>query len=177
MARTDTQAGIPGGGTVTSIDGLKSIKATPSPITGTGTMELDGDQASPGNSQYYGTDAGGVKGFFPVPSPVALPAILPVNYGTTTNMGFASDVEVGFTGGSGATTVNLPITGVVVGDLVIVGDSGADASSNNITVDARAGNAIIGVTSAQTYLLANDGDVVYLRLIDVSAGVFTWKIQ
>ncbi len=180
MARTNTTGSSgPGTGTVTSIQGLKSIINTPNPITGAGTIELEGDAITPGVSKYWGTGPGSAttKGFFSLPSPVALPPIFLVVYGSTTNMGFASDVEVGFTGGSGATTINLPITGVIVGDLVIVGDAGINASGNNITIDSRTGNKIVGVTSAQTYVITNNGDVLYLRLIDITAGVFTWKIQ
>src|ERR1035437_1635118 len=72
MARTDSQSGIPGGGTVTSVNGLDSIVAVPGPITGTGDLRLVNDQANPGASEYYGTDAGGVKGFFPIPGGSAL---------------------------------------------------------------------------------------------------------
>lgn len=32
-------------------------------------LQLVGDEASPGNSEYYGTDSGGNKGFYPLPSP------------------------------------------------------------------------------------------------------------
>lgn len=31
-------------------------------------LKLTNDEASPGNSEYYGTDSGGVKGYFPLPS-------------------------------------------------------------------------------------------------------------
>ena len=34
----------------------------------TGTVTLDNDEATPGNSKYYGTDAGGTKGFFDLPA-------------------------------------------------------------------------------------------------------------
>jgi len=34
----------------------------------TGTVTLDNDEDSPGNSKYYGTDAGGTKGFFDLPA-------------------------------------------------------------------------------------------------------------
>ena len=33
-----------------------------------GSVSLQGDSASPGNSKYYGTDSGGSKGFFTLPS-------------------------------------------------------------------------------------------------------------
>lgn len=50
------------------------VVATSGSLTGGGdlsvnrTLSLDGDSASPGNSQYYGTDGAGTKGFFPLPS-------------------------------------------------------------------------------------------------------------
>lgn len=31
-------------------------------------LKLSGDEATPGNSEYYGTDSGGTKGYFPLPS-------------------------------------------------------------------------------------------------------------
>lgn len=67
MARTDSQAGIPGGGTVTSVDGINSIEALPSPITGTGVLQLVNDSPAPGGNKYYGTDGLGVRGFFALP--------------------------------------------------------------------------------------------------------------
>lgn len=51
-----------GGGTVTQINTAKSI--TGGPITGTGTIELVGDEESPANNRYYGTDSAGNRGFF-----------------------------------------------------------------------------------------------------------------
>lgn len=68
MARTNTTGSAgPGSGTVTSVDGVKSVVATPSPITGAGTLELVNDQSAPGANMLYGTDPGGVKGWQPIP--------------------------------------------------------------------------------------------------------------
>lgn len=33
-------------------------------------LQLKGDSANPGNTYYYGTNASGEKGFYPVPQPV-----------------------------------------------------------------------------------------------------------
>jgi len=60
--------GTPGLGTVTSITGINSVLATPNPITGAGTVQLVNDQLAPGNDEYYGTNAIGTKGFFPLPA-------------------------------------------------------------------------------------------------------------
>jgi hypothetical protein len=47
--------------------GLKADAVYQMSITAdTSGLMLDGDEASPGNSQYYGTDSGGTKGFFDI---------------------------------------------------------------------------------------------------------------
>jgi hypothetical protein len=56
----------PGTGTVTSVATTNSISG--GTITTTGTLQLVNDSGSPGNSKYYGTDSGGTKGFFSLPS-------------------------------------------------------------------------------------------------------------
>ncbi len=53
-------------GTVTSVATTGSL--TGGTITTTGTLSLVNDNASPGNSYYYGTDSGGTKGFFALPT-------------------------------------------------------------------------------------------------------------
>ncbi len=66
MARVGDQSGIPGGGTVTSVDGVNSVQATPSPITGVGNLQLVGDVAVPADETLYGKIAG-LKGWFNIP--------------------------------------------------------------------------------------------------------------
>lgn len=129
-----------------------------------------------GGTQMVVADNIGVLGVQAIPTPTALPAIFNVLYGSVTSVNSPLDIEVGFGGGIGVANVNL--TGLfAVGDLVIVSDAGGNASGNNILIDAQTGNSIIGVTSAQTYTISSDGEVVYLRVIDVTLGVTTWKIQ
>ena len=57
----------PGTGTVTDVEGINSVVTTPSPITGSGTVELVNDDPAPAPDSYYGTDGIGTKGFFPLP--------------------------------------------------------------------------------------------------------------
>lgn len=56
----------------TYTDGTPDITAeviTQMSITADGSgLLLSGDEATPGNSQYYGTDSGGTKGFFDLPT-------------------------------------------------------------------------------------------------------------
>ncbi len=163
-----------GGGTVTSVSGANSIVSTPNLITGAGSLSLVNDALTPGNNKYYGTNGSGAKGFFSLPG-AGLPSVSLVNYGTTTNVTVPVDLEIGLAG-SGATTVNLPATGTV-GDLIIVSDAGLNSGSNNITINAGTGNSIRAIISAQTYVIAINGEVVYLRLISNTAGVMVWKAQ
>jgi len=51
-----------GGGTVNVTDSITGTGASSSPLA------LSGDAGSPGNSQYYGTNSSGTKGFFSLPS-------------------------------------------------------------------------------------------------------------
>ncbi len=140
--------------------------------TGTGPTGATGDTGVTGPTGSTGdTGSTGPTGA----TGTGIPNIFEVAYGSTTNVNFPLDIEVGLTG-SGATLVNLSGS-FSVGDLVIVSDAGANANGNNIVIDAQTGNSIIGVTSAQTYTISSNGEVVYLRVIDVTAGVTTWKIQ
>lgn len=44
---------------------VRTQKSITSDVNG---IQLDGDAASPGNSKYYGTDGGGIKGFYDLPT-------------------------------------------------------------------------------------------------------------
>lgn len=64
-----------GSGTVTDVTGVNSVETTPGTITTTGTAQLVNDALAPGNDQYYGTDAGGIKGYFPLPAAGAIASL------------------------------------------------------------------------------------------------------
>ena len=46
-------------------------------------LKLSGDEASPGNSEYYGTNSGGTKGFHSIPSSLTRHAVESAGTGTT----------------------------------------------------------------------------------------------
>ncbi len=97
--------------------------------------------------------------------------------------GFGSDVDfstglngrsaIYFSGGTGTPTASLP-TGVIapIGTKITIGDLDGIASANNITIDAGASNTITGATSAQTYVLTLDGEVITLQKITATK----WKV-
>lgn len=60
------------GGTMTDLTGTNSVATTPSTITGSGTVELVNDLASPPANYNYGTDGAGVKGWKPDGSAISI---------------------------------------------------------------------------------------------------------
>lgn len=85
----DSRAAAAHGHSTSDIDGLDAALAAKAPaarsiattgsLTGGGdlsanrSLSLSGDETSPGNGKYYGTDAGGVKGFHPLPTVPDIP--------------------------------------------------------------------------------------------------------
>lgn len=70
--------------TLAALGGVPTTRAvgTAHSLTGGGdlstdrTISLSGDTANPGNNRYYGTNAGGARGFYPLPAPQgALPVM------------------------------------------------------------------------------------------------------
>lgn len=80
------------------------------------TITLVNDSTSPGNLKYYGTDAGGTKGYFDVPTPTngsLLTAVVVLNTLTATNQSFAIGTSGNTPAISSATsthTFNFPYT-------------------------------------------------------------------
>ncbi len=74
-----------------------------------------------------------------------------------------------------ATTIRLPASAVCkAGDWIDVFDAGANASANNITIAAAAGNVVMrNASSASTLILRNNGT----RCILVTDGIDTWRAQ
>lgn len=67
-------------------------------ITGDGTpvspLQLVNDEINPGNSEYYGTDAAGVKGFYPITGGGGTPSDIPaVPLGPVASPGFSTEVS------------------------------------------------------------------------------------
>lgn len=113
---------VPGGGggsgTVTDVTGINSVTTTPSPIVGSGTVELVNDAASPGANQVYGTDDSGVKGWYSSPS-VPTSFVVPVRVATTAAL-------------AGTPTYNNGVAGV--GATLTRSSNGALAAQDGITL-------------------------------------------
>lgn len=160
-----------GGNTRTVVNTVRQI-ATDGSLTGGGdlsanrTLQLDGDDAAPGNEKYYGTDSGGNKGFFDLPAAAAI-----AWWGTITN---ATAISISAAGsatidrfhtitGTGY-TITLPAASTNSGGVVgfTVSDSVADPTYQ-FKLDAGAGVAIAGRTRyltlirGNTVLLISDG--------------------
>jgi len=144
---------------------------TSSSITGGGdltsdrTITLVNDSAAPGNSKYYGTDAGGIKGFFSLPAGGS---------GTVTQI----DVGTGLATSSTGSTASITTTGTIYlkNTTVTAGTYGTTdavatfqvnaqgqlvtAANLNITLDATAITAGT-LALARHGLSASSGGVVY----------------
>lgn len=100
-----------------------------------------------------------------------------VNYGTTTPLtGGGNNNRLSFTGSTGASIVLLPNSGVGVGTQYIIKDLDAIAAANNITVDSRFGNSIVGTTVNQTYTMNVNGECITATLVEITPN-FVWQLE
>lgn len=101
-ASTGDPEDIPPGNGIT-LDATSARTAQQMSITvDSSGLKLSGDEASPGNSQYYGTDSGGTKGFFTIPDDVVK------------QQAVNSDVAVNSI--TNVTLISESVTGIVAGD-------------------------------------------------------------
>lgn len=106
---------------------------------GSGCLELENDELSPGASEYYGTDSGGVKGWFPVAVAATLPITGDGTAGTPLDLLLSADAGNNATLGTdnglfvptGAATVST--------DFPIIGD-GSGGNPVDLLLSADAGN-------------------------------------
>lgn len=89
LASTDTV-------TLTYSDATPSISADVnvqmSIVSDASGLKLDGDEATPGNTQYYGTDASGVKGFHSIPAVGSAGDIQETSFSAANNQVSAANV-------------------------------------------------------------------------------------
>lgn len=117
-----------GAGTVTQVNTAGSV--TGGPITGTGTITLVNDNATPGNSYYYGTNASGVKGFYSLTAgsgSVTSVSVVSAN-------GFAGTVATATS--TPAITLTTTITGLIKGN-------GTAISAATAGTDYSAGTSLL----------------------------------
>lgn len=121
-------------------------------FTGSQTIQLSGDSASPGTSRYYGTDSGGTKGWFALPS----------------GGGYATIQEEG-TGLTQRTTLNFVGSSATAADdttrTTVTFDSDLDALASNSTngLWARTGTgtgAARTITGTTNQVNVSNGDGV-----------------
>lgn len=131
-------------------------------------VRLVNDEASPGNSEYYGTSAGGVKGYHPLPAGV-------------TNLSFTRDAAtVTIASSTGSSTIIPSATASFAGMITAANQAkldgiapGATANSPDATLLNRANHtgtqppsSIAGVTTAGQALmtLANPSAIRFARI-------------
>lgn len=152
-------------GTIGEIDTTGSIVG--GPITVSGTIQLDGDSTSPGNSQYYGTNNIGQKGFFNLPAGLVSPLttkgdLYSRNSSSDTRLGVGSDGQVlqsDSTAAIGLSWLSLAaslISFTPVGDITAI-----DTQSAIAQVDAK------------TSVLAVKGDLISFSTVPVTVNVGT----
>lgn len=98
--------------------------------------------------------------------------IVPFNIGTAAVTLNQYDFE--FSGSTGTPHMNLP-TGVVapVGTIFMFSDLDCIAAANNITIDAGTSNFIVGSSSAQTFVMNQNGQSITLKKVTATQ----WKVQ
>lgn len=133
-------------------------------------VRLVNDEATPGNSEYYGTSAAGVKGYHPLPS-----------LGGATNLGFSqTTTTVTVTSSTGTSTIIPSATGSLAGMMSAASQSkldgiapGATANSPDATLLDRANHngtqppsSIAGSTTLGQALmtLANPSAIRFARI-------------
>lgn len=118
-------------------------------VVGTGDASdpvmLDGDEDSPGNSQYYGTDSGGTKGFHDLPGGAAL-SIISESSGsfTISSTHLQKYCRVNYASGVNAT---MPADTFSAGDWGVFEQTGNGA----VTVVADSGVTVNGYDGLTTY--------------------------
>lgn len=148
------------------VDPARSILTTNS-LTGGGnlsanrTLQLVNDQASPGNSFYYGTNPSGVKGWYALPTPPAtgIQSINSLTDSTQTLVVGSSGSDFNISSASGVHTFNLPTASSLNRGLL----SSADwVTFNNKVATTRAVNTTNSLTGGgnlsadRTLQLVND---------------------
>lgn len=117
--------------TLTGQDITADVRTQLSITSDASGLKLDGDEASPGNSQYYGTDSVGTKGFHALPTGGGIGG----NTGATDNATLVAD------GSGGATLKASPVLIDPSGNVSnVFGVSGGDASQRFFTLQGNSLN-------------------------------------
>lgn len=126
--------------TAVTITGANSLTGG-GDISANRTLELVNDAASPGNLYYYGTDAAGVKGFFPIPNAAArtwqnVAGSRALNTDYTNSTG--GEIEVNFSGVCDSGNAQTMLV-----DGITVGGSGQNTSTGSMSISATVPNGSV----------------------------------
>lgn len=170
---------VPGGYADVTLNGVNYLVVSPTDVTISAYPNTRDDSGSSTPINFTYTDAAGVLKSAPLTVISGLPPFftVPAPYGSSNFPVLPCDIQVGLTGGSGATDVFLPTTAMAKGDLIIIKDAGAACSLNNINVDAGTGNTIVSDVIAQTVSMTNNGECIWVRLVDNTPGAYIWSVE
>jgi hypothetical protein len=151
VSGTPTLADVATSGDYNDLDNLPTIPSytfSDSLNESAGTVNLDGDSATPGNDKYYGTDGTGTKGFYDLPTGGGGFTVLAtsVSPGSSTGGSVANDV---FTYTLPANTVAA--TGNVLRIEVTYTTTGADVKNVNVLVNSTSKEGSAVSTTAADY--------------------------
>lgn len=151
-------------GTTLSADVIKQMSIT-SDASG---LKLDGDALTPGNSQYYGTDGAGTKGFFALPSgtPGGADTNVQFNDGGT----FGGDADFTWNKTSNA----LSITGTITTSGAIRSNTSFILEESGVGTDIITIQAPASIAASYTLTLPTDDGGSNQFLQTDGAGVLSW---
>lgn len=149
---------------------VRTQKSITSDVNG---IQLSGDSASPGNSKYYGTDGGGIKGYFTLPVTAALAdpgangIVVRTALNTTTARTLTAGTAITVSNGTGVSgnptinfdqTANLTLSGTVAFSTAYpTGPGGTPPSSSSLVDKAYADAIASGVLPSASVLVATTG--------------------
>ena len=159
--------------TVTNGDGVSGnptvdVQTQMSVTSDASGIKLSGDASTPGNSKYYGTDSGGTKGFFSLPSP---------GTGTVTDVSVVTANGVSGTVATSTTTpaITLTLGAITPTSVAATGTvTGSNLSGTNTgdqtSVSGNAGTATALQTARAIYGNNFDGTAALTQVIASTYG-------
>lgn len=170
------------GTNITSVTGIDSIQSTTVLSTGAVTLQLVGDIPTPTATQYYGTDAGGVRGFYNVPSATIAEPVDQIVFGTGTGVSSSPNalfdpLTNNLTAGDLSSISSEMILSVdnVVGTIALESDLGSIVIAGSLGSYTRSpNNGLIVDNKNVHYSLGNQFNTGYY--LDISATTLQYNL-
>lgn len=166
---------------ITSVVGIDSINSVTDSVGGV-TLQLVGDIPTPTATQYYGTDAGGVRGFYNVPSATIAEPVDQIVFGTGTGVSSSPNalfdpLTNNLTAGDLSSISSEMILSVdnVVGTIALESDLGSIAIAGSLGSYTRSpNNGLIVDNKNAHYSLGNQFNTGYY--LDISATTLQYNL-